>query len=372
MPFNSPRCLSNPDRCSSFLATLAQIEGWKDFDGFIAVGIQEAWGWRTGVVPTWMLRLLSLMEYIPVLGHLMDALVAGVTIVVGGLPLISFIPIKYDPKSIIIGKLNEYLPFSYNNCDIPLYRKFFDCGLTVLCNRRASMHGFERYIAAACDDSLANKGWIWLYFEKQRLLLINTHMQAAGAGRERLFQLREIRSWLKREWAANGRMDKCIILGDFNIDMGSHPERLKVYDAMQSGMLYEEDMKHEDEDPVDAIKLHVSCSVTVDDELERDPLTGIGKRMQGQPKRSLVDNFRKMKAQHDGGKLTKKAYINIPYYFGKEFHKINLYEATFKRADYNIDHIFANFECKNIRNRVLCLEKGKLSDHGLVIAEFDE
>merc|ERR1711915_1092178 len=92
-----------------------------------------------------------------------------------------------------------------------------------------------------------------------------------------------------------------------------------------------------------------------------DPLTGIGKRMKGNPKRSVVDNIRKKRARPKFGrkaKMTKKAYINIPHYLGDDFHKINLFEPTFKRADFNIDHVFVNFEIndEDIKNRLLARE----------------
>ena len=87
----------------------------------------------------------------------------------------------------------------------------------------------------------------------------------------------------------------------------------------------------------------------------------------------MADNLRKLKMARQGGKktkFTKKAYINIPHHLGPAYHKINRYEPTFKRAEYNIDHIFVNFECHGIQNKLLALGRYKLSDHMLVISDF--
>ena len=124
-------------------------------------------------------------------------------------------------------------------------------------------------------------------------------------------------------------------------------------------------------------------------------------------KESLADNLRKLNMKDQSGtktKFVKKAYINIPYehfvlfllyvpsvryrvikrptlcfsfsvffvryHLGPQFRKLNRYEPTFKRADYNIDHIFTNFEVKEIKNQMLALGRYKLSDHRLVVSEF--
>ena len=107
-------------------------------------------------------------------------------------------------------------------------------------------------------------------------------------------------------------------------------------------------------------------------ELGDDPLT----RLACSTKGSLADNMKKMRMGKQRGlvkkfKFTENAYINIPYHLGEGYRKLNRYEPTFKRAGYNIDHIFANFECRDIKNSVLALERHKLSDHALVISEFN-
>ena len=108
----------------------------------------------------------------------------------------------------------------------------------------------------------------------------------------------------------------------------------------------------------------------INKELGDDPLTCLS----CSGKESLADNLRKIEmAKHNGtkkGKYTKKAYINIPHHLGDKYHKLNPYQPTFKRAEYNIDHIFANFECKGIENELLALGRYQLSDHRLVISEF--
>ena len=41
IPVSSPRCLSNPDRCSSYLLDIAEKQEWQNYDGLIVLGIQE-------------------------------------------------------------------------------------------------------------------------------------------------------------------------------------------------------------------------------------------------------------------------------------------------------------------------------------------
>ena len=41
IPVSSPRCLSNPDRCSSYLLDIAEKQQWQNYDGLIVLGIQE-------------------------------------------------------------------------------------------------------------------------------------------------------------------------------------------------------------------------------------------------------------------------------------------------------------------------------------------
>ena len=41
IPVSSPRCLSNPDRCSTYLRDLAEKQQWQDYDGLIVCAIQE-------------------------------------------------------------------------------------------------------------------------------------------------------------------------------------------------------------------------------------------------------------------------------------------------------------------------------------------
>lgn len=96
-----------------------------------------------------------------------------------------------------------------------------DNGLCTLTNKPATRWGFQGYIHDACDDTLANKGFLWCYFEPQRLLLINTHLQAAGAGLERLQQIKEMKQWIEINWEDKGLVSKIVVMGDFNVDMES-------------------------------------------------------------------------------------------------------------------------------------------------------
>ena len=197
-------------------------------------------------------------------------------------------------------------------------------------------------------------------------------------------------------------INKCIVLGDFNVDMESHPERVELYNQNQKvkhqRMLNEEDIeleieeekkeenhehdfvlsqkmaKNEDMMSQDLVsKEHNEYTHKIDADIEDELGDDILTQLSCQGKESLADNLRKLKMARSGGKktkFTKKAYINIPHHLGASFRKLNRYEPTFKRAEYNIDHIFANFECRDIKNHLLALGRYKLSDHRLVVSEF--
>jgi len=70
-------------------------------------------------------------------------------------------------------------------------------------------------------------------------------------------------------------------------------------------------------------------------------------------------------------KYVKRSYLNIPYYLGPNFVKINGYQITFKRAHYNIDHIFANFNVHNVVNESYAEDIEILSDHRLIVCQFN-
>jgi len=101
---------------------------------------------------------------------------------------------------------------------------------------------------------------------------------------------------------------------------------------------------------------------------ENDPLTQmpysiLPKEMIPKPVRSLIGHK---------PKYVKKGYINIPYHLGSKFSKINGYQVTFKRAKYNIDHIFCDFPVFNIINETFGEQKKVLSDHVLVVSQFSD
>ena len=72
--------------------------------------------------------------------------------------------------------------------------------------------------------------------------------------------------------------------------------------------------------------------------------------------------------QNEIGKgLLKKTYLPIENILG--LRKLNTHEPTFKRKDWNIDHILVNFHFKNLKC-LLHAKRGGLSDHFLVVAKF--
>ena len=94
----------------------------------------------------------------------------------GALPILKCLPIRYDPKGRFMHKLRHHLPYGIRDNDISI-TTFLDNGLCILTNKQPTKWGSESYTVTACDDSLANKGWLWCYYQPQKLMIVNTHMQ---------------------------------------------------------------------------------------------------------------------------------------------------------------------------------------------------
>eukprot|EP01084_Bolivina_argentea_P286318 491147_1 len=365
IPVSSPRCLSNPDRCSNYLYQLAEKQEWQKYNGIIVVALQELWSWPTGLFPPFLLKIMAYFEYIPYIGRWFAALFTIISMLLGVLPIFKCLPIKYNPKARFIHKMRKHLPFAMTNNDIPMF-KFLCNGLVILCNKSPTKWGFVPYTNASCDDALANKGWLWCYFEAQKFILINTHMQASGAGYERLLQIKQLKTWLYENWESKELVHKCVVLGDFNVDMESHPQRVETYNNLQLNSNIETGNNNEEKNDI-IIEVENKINKDINAELSGDPLTCL--ECKNNIKKSLADNMRKVKLSKEKVykkrkvKITKKAYINIPHYLGPTYRKLNKYESTFKRAQYNIDHIFANFKCDKVVNDLLALGRYKLSDH---------
>jgi len=314
--------------------------------------------------------------------------------------------------------------------------------------------GFEIFESSACDDSLANKGFMWCYFNEQKLVILNTHLQAGGSGHERLQQLKQLRRFVNKI-PKKFAVEKIIVIGDFNIDMQTHQERMKIYQQQQQQLLIHDshhapdhadnktiiydDMedkpviienvddnnnhpnKNENEvlyDNKQEVNKDNENSTTdnphlltgfkkYEDELNEDIIQQIHDNMNTPTNKN--DNDKKNKINHRSSlikrkksltaedpltqisynilpkqmvplpvrsifgykkKYVKKSYVNIPYYLGPKFTKINTYQITFKRGKYNIDHIFCDFPVKSVHNESYAQDKKILSDHQLIVTHF--
>jgi len=387
----------------------------------------------------------------------------------------------YDPKSRFSNKMKTLLPYVVKYCEIPI-KNFLDDGLLLMTNIKPHKTGSETFEACACDDSLANKGFIWCYFDEHKLLLINTHLQAAGPGRERLAQVRQIRRFLNKISKKN-EIHRIIIIGDFNVDMQTHHARIKIYNEslnnlnssdnnninapienpnnviavsnnnntnnntnnnslivemkktlkkkennshllegfdnysndVNQQLIHETQIVQDDQSEChtenhevineqnkentkinielseninntnnnnnnddnksnniknginnkDQVSIHYDLQLPLhnDQYSDIDPLTQIP--YDALPREMIPDAILQKKA-----KYVKKSYLNLPYYLGPKFIKLNGYEITFKRAKYNIDHIFANFDVHDIVNETYAEDLKILSDHRLIICQF--
>eukprot|EP01083_Nonionella_stella_P063322 164529_1 len=92
IPVSSPRCLSNPDRCSNYLYQLAEKQEWQKYNGIIVVALQELWSWPTGLFPPFLLKIMAYFEYIPYIGRWFAALFTIISMLLGVLPIFKCLP----------------------------------------------------------------------------------------------------------------------------------------------------------------------------------------------------------------------------------------------------------------------------------------
>ena len=156
-------------------------------------GIQELWAWNTGFLPPFLLSsIASRLEYItfvPYLGHLLSVLLQLLTFIAGCIPIFKVASFKYAPK----GKFAETLQcigltHSFYDNGIPLL-KTNDNGLLLLSNTKPDLTGSHAFVHCLFDDSMANKGFIYMYFGAMHCLVLTTHLQARGSGKERVQQI---------------------------------------------------------------------------------------------------------------------------------------------------------------------------------------
>ena len=189
VPLSSPRTLSNPDRCGSFVRQFAEKNQWDDFNGIQFVAAQELWAWKVGLFPSVILRFAALFEYIPFIGRVFSVMFQLVSILVGIIPILKCLPFRYCPKKRFASYLKEWVPYALYDSYIPVH-KGADSGLLLLTNTKPNLWGFESFIKATYDDALTNKGFLYAYFEfdksekdaNKNLLLINTNLQIAAFG----------------------------------------------------------------------------------------------------------------------------------------------------------------------------------------------
>eukprot|EP01084_Bolivina_argentea_P231813 390823_1 len=331
----APRALSNPCRCSQYLCSINQQQKFCEFDGLVICGLQEIWAINTGCIPSVVLSsfasLFEYIEFMPHLGYYLSVFFQLFSFIIGIIPIFKILTFKYCPKQFVANKLADIgLKYNYFDNKIPLL-KTGDNGLLLLSNIKPSLTGSYAYVHALFDDSMANKGFIYMYFESYHCLVVNTHLQARGNGKERLEQLQELNDFLvtfANKYKIENKELKIIVFGDFNIDMSNHYKIVKY--EKQKNLL-----------KVNEVDFEEKCK-HLNDQIEKA-------------------KYRKHKLK----------YIDIPSVLGDKFKKINCCEPTFMNEMYgNIDHIMTNFDIKNHNEQVLGKEP-KLSDHYLIINQFD-
>eukprot|EP01084_Bolivina_argentea_P158994 276927_1 len=138
----SPRCLTNPHRCTDYILSVANKENWNEYNGLIVCGFQELWKWNTGIFPSILLsKFIYIFEYIPIpylaiIGEIISRLFQAITFIFGAIPIFKLLSIfNYCPKQIVINKLQSIgLKYNYYDNKIPLLPlfKISDNGLLLL------------------------------------------------------------------------------------------------------------------------------------------------------------------------------------------------------------------------------------------------
>eukprot|EP01084_Bolivina_argentea_P096340 173218_1 len=237
IPF-APRTISNPYRCANFLSDIANQENWQNFDGLILCGFQEIWSWKTGIFPSFILSyFVYYIEFIPCkIGHIISIIFQFIALLIG--LLLKFLPLSYDPKKSFYKRLKHSLPYSYYNKYIPFCR-ILDNGLLLLSNKQATQFGCEAYVCCACLDSIAYKGFVWVYFEQYNLLAITTHLQYSKSGKDTIEQIIELKTFIDKfienKNNANNKIN-IIIFGDFNVDLTNFQKNMSEDDKQMSFM----------------------------------------------------------------------------------------------------------------------------------------
>eukprot|EP01084_Bolivina_argentea_P169536 293888_1 len=329
------RTLSNPKRCANYFSDLAQKEDWKSFNGLIVSNFQELWSWKTGLFPPFLLRLICYFEYIPFIGALISWIFQFISLFFGTIPILSCLPIQYDPKWQVAVKLRGILPYSYSKHSIR-WQHWLDNGLLILSNHPANKYGSYTWQNTVCDDSLANKGFVWAYFAKFHCLVINVHLQSAGDGSHRKKQIVETIQWVKqltesiRNEFENDDHLKIIATGDWNIDMHDHEKRISQM------------------------------------------VTGTGKTIE---QKDIEAGLKEELKKHDEccmccKRYRNKGWIDIPDSLGGGWKKVNGDTPTMIKGFWSaLDHTFVNFDFEKIAEAVHGNEKN-LSDHLLLYNDF--
>jgi len=398
----APRTLSNPRTCGTYVRAIAEQEDWSSFDGLIVCGFQELWSWRSGLFPTFLLPLIAFFEYIPYLGTLISWIFQFVCMLLGTIPPFRCLPLFYNPKRQVSSILRPFLNHSYYSLSIP-QRCFLDNGLLLCSNREAQRSGSVGFTkpVQCTEDSMAYKGFQWAYFQRDHCLVINTHLQAAGDGEERMNQIEQINHFvadfetvIAKDFECE-RTLKIIACGDWNIDMTNHDKLVELKmdgrgsvsrqvsidldnadhleESVQSTAL---DTPHEHGPvPSHGVAVEIKCD---DDMDEQDGL---------QEDDQIVDTLRKHKKRVSLSAIRKsisaipsikpkifksRSYANIPKLLGEKWVKCNDCEPTAVDKSWGcLDHILVNFEVNQstFKHQTLGTEGG-MSDHLLIKNEF--
>eukprot|EP01083_Nonionella_stella_P024604 67837_1 len=318
----SPRCLTNPNRCSDYVLSVANQQEWDKYDGLIVCGFQELWKWNTGIIPPFILsRFVYLFEYIPYCGHIISRLFQAVTFLCGTIPIFKLLNLfNYCPKKNVISKLNGVLEYNHYDNNIPLFPVFrlLDNGLLLLFNQKPDIHGSQSYDASKKDDWFASKGFIYCYFNEYNTLILNTHLQYRGDKEIKLKQLAQLRQFIDDFASKVEGAIKVMILGDFNCDMIIHEkiERIKTSDSASDLGL-----------------------------------------------EGVIENETK------NIKDRNNEYLDVPSVLGPQYHKVSSFSSTTRFSEKCIDHIFVNHDVTKYGEQIGG-KNDKLSDHYCVINDF--
>ena len=132
----------------------------------------------------------------------------------------------YNLSKCFCNKSNNNIPYKYyigkDCCYFPSFykRPIMDSGLFMTSTEKPTHYGFIAFSITSFYESFVQKGLLWAYFKKRKLLVINTHLIDDPESNYQQWQVFELCKLIdiveKNMYERYDALDSIIIAGDFN------------------------------------------------------------------------------------------------------------------------------------------------------------